>query len=216
LDLLTSLAQASQAKVTAALGLEALELRQEDTADVLLAGADTKLCGADRLLDLVADSSASNGVADLGEGEGSNLHDSAHLALCIVDTAGDFSEAFGQGLTLALEQVVAGLSTLQFTLHQPQRLPGREYGLSLENGGSAGMQIQDAPETYSCSRHVVDRLDCEKKEGAWQFIRGGMLSAMAAGRMTFAVGRGKCLPRRARVWADGHLKVQKMKARPSD
>lgn len=169
MNLLTSLAQTSQAKVAAALGLETLELRQEDTTDVLLASSDTELCRADRLLDLVTNSSASNGVADLGEGEGSNLHDSAHLALCIVDTAGDFSETLGQGLTLAFEQVVAGLSTLQFTLHQPQRLPGREYGLSLNNARSAGTWTPNSPETYSCSRHVVDRLDRDCRQEGWLF-----------------------------------------------
>ena len=135
LNLLTSFAQTSQAKVAAALGLETLELGQEDTTDVLLASANTELCRADGLLDLVANSSASNGIADFGEGEGSNLHDSAHLALCIVDTAGDVSETFSQGLTLALEQIVASLSTLQFILHQTQRLPGREHGLSLDSLG---------------------------------------------------------------------------------
>lgn len=68
-------------------------MRQEDTADVLLLGAHAELCEFDRLLDLVADACAADGVADLGEGEGGNLHDAAHFPLRLIDPAGDVSEA---------------------------------------------------------------------------------------------------------------------------
>lgn len=38
--------------------------------------------------------------------------------------------ALGQGLALALQQVVAGLGALELALHQPQRLARGEDGLS--------------------------------------------------------------------------------------
>lgn len=38
--------------------------------------------------------------------------------------------ALGQGLALALQQIVAGLGALELALHQPQRLARGEDGLS--------------------------------------------------------------------------------------
>jgi hypothetical protein len=84
--LLTTLAQTCQGKVVVLLDGKAFELREEDTRDVLLFCPHTEaglLCG---LLDLVANVAA-DGVGDFGEGESSNLHDTAHLALRLIDTA---------------------------------------------------------------------------------------------------------------------------------
>jgi hypothetical protein len=91
---LTTLAQTRQCEVVVAVLCVALELREEDTRDVLLLGADAESCLLCRLLDLVANVAA-DCVCDFGEGECSDLHHPAHLALRLIDAACDFSKTSG-------------------------------------------------------------------------------------------------------------------------
>lgn len=89
LDLLATLAQSSEPKVIVALGEIAFKRWQEDTRYVILSGSQTEAGRLGRLLHLVANVAA-NGICDLGEGKGSNLHNSSHLALRFVDSSRDF------------------------------------------------------------------------------------------------------------------------------
>jgi hypothetical protein len=91
---LTTLAQTRQCEVVVTIFSVALELREEDTGDVFLLCPNAEsslLCG---LLDLVA-YVAADCICDFGEGEGSDLHDPAHLALGLIDAACDFSKTSG-------------------------------------------------------------------------------------------------------------------------
>ena len=91
LDLLSSLPQTGQPKVVLrVVGGEGLELREEDTRDVLLLCAEPEAGGFDGFLDLVGDVAAADGVGYLGKGEGGDLHDAAHFAFGFIDAAGDF------------------------------------------------------------------------------------------------------------------------------
>lgn len=92
LDLLTSLAQTSKTEITGTLCLEGFELREEDSGNVLLLGPHTEFGRLDGFLNLVADAGTSHCITDFGEGEGGDLHDTTHLALGLVNTAGDISE----------------------------------------------------------------------------------------------------------------------------
>ena len=89
LHLLTTLAQTRHGEVVVALGLVSFEGGEQHTRDVFLLRADAESRRLGRLLDLVTDVSA-DGVCDFGEGERGDLHDAAHLALGLVDSAGDF------------------------------------------------------------------------------------------------------------------------------
>ena len=148
LHLLTTLAQTRQCEVVVAVLGVALELREEDPGDVFLLCPYAEASLLCRLLDLVANVAA-DGVGDFCEGKCSNLHDPAHLALGLIDAAGDFSKTpgrsyvsrasdiwqhrrcvLGQGLALSLEQIVASLGALELALHQTQRLARGEDGFA--------------------------------------------------------------------------------------
>ena len=96
LDLLPAAAQAGQPKVgrRARFRFGALGHKggQDDAGHVLLVGFDGEGRFAGGFLDLVRD--VAGGVGDLGEREGGELHDAAHLALGFVNLAGDRSKAF--------------------------------------------------------------------------------------------------------------------------
>lgn len=93
LDLLSSLAQAGQGKVIDIILGKRLELWEKDTRDIFLFGTDAEAGVLDGFLDLVGDVAA-RGVGDFSQGEGGNLHDTAHLAFGFVNTFQDFWQAF--------------------------------------------------------------------------------------------------------------------------
>lgn len=129
--LLSTLAQTRHLEIAAALRLEALELRQEHTADVLLLGAHAELGLAHALGDLVANGVVADRVCDFGQREGGNLHHAAHLALRFVYALGDVAEALGEGFGFALQQVVAGLGAFELRFHEAEGLTGGEDGLAI-------------------------------------------------------------------------------------
>lgn len=84
----------------------------------------------------------------------------------------------GQGLTFALEQVVANLGALELALHEPQRLPGREDGFSCLGGLYQHSDVQahcmDSPQlaqlgaaTYPAARHDGEWTGREGLGGQW-------------------------------------------------
>ena len=63
--------------------------------DVFLLSPDPKAGTLDALLNMIAD--IAGRIANLGQTEAGNLHDTAHFALCSVDPLGDFAESFREG-----------------------------------------------------------------------------------------------------------------------
>lgn len=74
-------------------------------------------------------------VCHLSQGKGSNLHNTTHLSLRLVNPAGDFTETFGKSFGFALEKVMANLGTFKLGLHGTERLTGREDCFPLEDEG---------------------------------------------------------------------------------
>lgn len=77
------------------LGADGLKGGEDGARDVFLPGLDAERGLGDRLLDHVAD--VARRVRDLCEGEGGELHDAPHFALCVVDLAEDGAEALWVG-----------------------------------------------------------------------------------------------------------------------
>jgi hypothetical protein len=89
LNLLATLSETSQAEVVVPFCKIALKCGEQDTRHVLLLRSNPEACRTSRLLNLVANITTDS-IGNFGKRESRDLHNTTHLALCFVDSLGDF------------------------------------------------------------------------------------------------------------------------------
>jgi hypothetical protein len=67
-----------------------------------------------------------------------------------------------QSFTLSLQQIMTSLSSLQLSLHQPQRLPGWEDSFSVLFGGQHELLAVELRLSYPSSRHL-ESISCSRQ-----------------------------------------------------